>query len=204
MRGLVRKNNEFMQQLEKQALEEYIPVIQPEVVQLLRVILKSAGVKNLLEIGTAIGYSALVFSDILPDDGKVTTIELKEDVAEIAVENIKKANREDKITVICGNALEVLDTLKGGYDCIFMDGAKGQYNNFLPKCLKLLKNGGLLISDNVLYRGSVAEEGFIQRKHRTIIRNLKDFLYDISNRENLETTILPIGDGVAVTLKKDD
>ncbi len=109
---------------------------------------------------------------------------------------------ENKINVICGNALEVLDTLGESFDCIFMDGAKGQYNNFLPKCLKLLKPGGLLISDNVLYRGTVAEEGFIPRKHRTIITNLKKFLSDISSREDLETTILPIGDGVSVSLKK--
>ncbi len=191
-----------MQELEKKALDEYIPVIQPEVVQMLRVILKSAGVCNMLEIGTAIGYSAIAFAGILPADGSITTIELKEELAQAAAENVKKANMQDKIKIICGNALDVLDTLEGEFDCIFMDGAKGQYNNFLPKCLKLLKKGGLLISDNVLYRGTVAEEGFIPRKHRTIITNLKKYLAEISSRDDLETTLLPIGDGVAVSLKK--
>ncbi len=193
-----------MQELEQKALSEYIPVIQPEVVQLLRVILKSANVCNMLEIGTAIGYSAIAFAQMLPENGKITTIELKEELAIAARDNIKTAGFSDKAEVICGNALEVLDTLGGKFDCIFMDGAKGQYNNFLPKCLKLLKKGGLLISDNVLYRGTVAEDGFIPRKHRTIITNLKKYLSEISARDDLETTILPIGDGVAVSLKKGE
>lgn len=191
-----------MRSLEEKALAEYIPVIQPEVVQLLRVLLTAAGAKHLLEIGTAIGYSAIAFAEILPPDGSVTTIDIKEEMLREARENFKKAGFADKITAVCGNALEVLDNMNGTFDCIFMDGAKGQYNNFLPGCLRLLKPGGLLVSDNVLYRGAVAEEGFIPRKHRTIIRNLKEFLEDISMRNELETTIIPIGDGVAVSLKK--
>lgn len=203
LRSLIKSNNAFLTGLEKQAKAEYIPVIQPEVAQHIRVLFQMAGVKTVLEVGTAIGYSAIIFASAIPEDGRVVTIELRPESAQIAIENIKSANLSDKILVIQGDAIEVMETIKDKYDCIFLDGAKGQYVKFLPKCINLLNSGGILISDNILYRGTVAQTGFIPRKHRTIIRNLKEYLELISNHPQLETTILPIGDGLAVSYKKE-
>lgn len=198
----MQPNDEFLQRLEKEALEQYIPVIQPEVVQLMRVIIKAAGVRNILEIGTAVGYSAINFARAC--GGVVTTIERDEEMVSRAERNIKTAGLEDRIKVVLADALEYMKSDEGSYDLIFIDAAKGQYIKFLPECERLLKNGGILVSDNVLYRGSVAKEGFIPRKHRTIITNLKQYLYEISNDEELTTTILPIGDGVALSRKGTD
>lgn len=192
------QKNDFLKELEELALKEYIPIIQPEVVQLIKVIFKAANVKNVLEIGTAIGYSAINFAYFTK--GEITTIERSAEMAETARKNIEKCGLGNQIEVVEGDALEILKNINKTYDCIFLDAAKGQYINFLPECLRILKPGGLLISDNVLYRGKVALDGFIPRKHRTIIRNLKEYINEIT--EKLETTVLPIGDGVAVSIVK--
>lgn len=196
LRNHIVQKNAFLKELEKIALETYIPIIQPEVVQLIKVIFKAANVKNVLEIGTAIGYSAINFAYFT--DGKITTVERSAEMAENARKNIEKCGMSDRIEVLEGEALDIMKRLDGEYDCIFLDAAKGQYINFLPECLRILKRGGLLISDNVLYRGKVALDGFIPRKHRTIIRNLKEYIDEIT--EQLETTILPMGDGVAISI----
>ncbi len=198
LRSHIVQKNDFLKELEELALKEYIPIIQPEVVQLIKVIFKTANVKNVLEIGTAIGYSAINFAYFT--NGKVTTIERSAEMADAARKNIEKCGMNSRIEVIEGEALEILSRITESYDCIFLDAAKGQYINFLPECLRILKPGGLLISDNVLYRGKVALDGFIPRKHRTIIRNLKEYIDEIT--EKLETTVLPIGDGVAVSIIK--
>lgn len=192
------QKNDFLKELEELALKEYIPIIQPEVVQLIKVIFKAANVKNVLEIGTAIGYSAINFAYFT--NGEITTIERSAEMAETARKNIEKCGLGNQIEVVEGDALEILKNVDKTYDCIFLDAAKGQYINFLPECLRILNSGGLLISDNVLYRGKVALDGFIPRKHRTIIRNLKEYINEIT--EKLETTVLPIGDGVAVSIVK--
>ena len=189
-----------MKELEELALKEYIPIIQPEVVQLIKVIFKTAKVKSVLEIGTAIGYSAINFAYFT--EGRITTIERSAEMAAAARKNIEKCGMAEHIEVVEGEALEILKNIEHPYDCIFLDAAKGQYINFLPECLRILKPGGLLISDNVLYRGKVALDGFIPRKHRTIIRNLKEYIDEIT--EKLETTVLPIGDGVAVSIVKQE
>lgn len=202
IRSLIKENTGILKELEEQALEEYMPIISPEVAQLMRLLCELSGAEKLLEIGAAIGYSSILFSGF-SENISVTTIESDEERAKRAEENIKRSGNEKKISLLKGDALEVLDRLTDMYDIIFVDAAKGQYNNFLPKCLKLLKKGGLLVSDNILYRGTVAEQGFIPRKHRTIIRNLKEYLETISNHSGLTTSVIPIGDGVAVSLKKD-
>ncbi len=202
IRSLIKENTGILKELEEQALEEYMPIISPEVAQLMRLLCELSGAEKLLEIGAAIGYSSILFSGF-SENISVTTIESDEERAKRAEENIKSSGNEKKISLLKGDALEVLDRLTDMYDIIFVDAAKGQYNNFLPKCLKLLKKGGLLVSDNILYRGTVAEQGFIPRKHRTIIRNLKEYLETISNHSGLTTSVIPIGDGVAVSLKKD-
>ncbi len=202
IRSLIKENTGILKELEEQALKEYIPIISPEVAQLMRLLCELSGAEKLLEIGAAIGYSSILFSGF-SENLSVTTIETDEERANRAQVNIRRSGNEKKISLLKGDALDVLDRLTDMYDIIFVDAAKGQYNNFLPKCLKLLKKGGLLVSDNILYRGTVAEQGFIPRKHRTIIRNLKEYLETISNHPGLTTSVIPIGDGVAVSLKKD-
>ena len=202
LRSMLPQNDAFLQGLEQQALEQYIPVIQPEVAQLLRVLLQISSAKSVLEVGTAIGYSAIIFAQALPWYGHVTTLEIRPEMVQAASENIKAAGLQDKITVLEGDAYRSMEQLSGTFDCIFLDGAKGQYLRFLPLCLSLLRAGGLFISDNILYRGSVAEDGFIPRKHRTIIRNLKEYLKALSGHPQLTTTIRPLGDGVAVCRKQ--
>lgn len=201
LRSLIKENTGILKELEEKALREYIPIISPEVAQLIRLLAEMTGSKKILEIGSAIGYSSILFAEI-SDDIKITTIEMDEERAAQAEENICRAGMDKKITLLKGNALLVMDHIAEEFDIIFVDAAKGQYNNFLPKCLKLLKPGGLLISDNILYRGTVAETGFIPRKHRTIIVNMKEYLKKLSEDEKLTTSIIPIGDGVAVSLKK--
>lgn len=201
LRSLTEENTGLLKELEEKALREYIPIISPEVSQLIKLIAEMTSSKSILEIGSAIGYSAMVFASFA-EDISVTTIEMDEDRAKMAEENFVKAGLEKRITLLKGNALEIMDRLTESYDMVFVDAAKGQYNNFLPKCLKLLKKGGVLISDNILYRGTVAKNGFIPRKHRTIIVNLKEYLETLTHSEKLTTSVIPIGDGVAVSLKK--
>ena len=201
LRSLIKENTGILKELEEKALKEYIPIISPEVAQLIRLLTEMTSTGKILEIGSAIGYSSILFAGF-SENMKVTTIEMDEERAAQAEENISRAGLDGKITLLRGNALEVMDELTDRFDLVFVDAAKGQYNNFLPKCLKLLKTGGILVSDNILYRGTVAETGFIPRKHRTIIVNMKEYLKKISEDEKLTTSIIPIGDGVAVSLKK--
>lgn len=201
LRSLIKENTGILKELEEKALKEYIPIISPEVAQLIRLLSEMTGANKILEIGSAIGYSSILFSGF-SENMKITTIEMDEERATEAEGNIRRAGMDKKITLLRGNALEVMDRIAEQFDIVFVDAAKGQYNNFLPKCLKLLKKGGLLISDNILYRGTVAETGFIPRKHRTIIVNMKEYLKRLSQDETLTTSIIPIGDGVAVSLKK--
>lgn len=201
LRSLIKENNGILKELEEKALKEYIPIISPEVAQLMKLLSDMTEAEKILEIGSAIGYSSILFAGF-SDDMKVTTIEMDEERAAQAENNISRAGMDKKITLIRGNALDVMDRLEESYDIIFVDAAKGQYNRFLPKCLKLLRSGGLLVSDNILYRGTVAEPGFIPRKHRTIIVNLKEYLNTLTNDERLTTSVIPIGDGVAISYKK--
>lgn len=201
LRSLIKENTGILKELEEKALKEYIPIISPEVAQLIRLLTEITGAEKIFEIGSAIGYSSILFAGF-SDKMKITTIEMDEERAKEAEENISRAGMDKKITLLHGNALQVMDHIAEQFDIVFVDAAKGQYNNFLPKCLKLLKKGGLLISDNILYRGAVAETGFIPRKHRTIIVNMKEYLKRLSEDESLTTSIIPIGDGVAVSLKK--
>ena len=201
LRSLIKENTGILKELEDKALKEYIPIISPEVAQLIRLLAEITGTETILEIGSAIGYSSILFAGF-SDKIKITTIEMDEERASQAEKNISRAGMDKKITLLKGNALDVMDQLAESFDMVFVDAAKGQYNNFLPKCLKLLKPGGLLISDNILYRGTVAEKGFIPRKHRTIIVNMKEYLKRLTEDEKLTTSVIPIGDGVAVSLKK--
>ena len=155
---------------------------------------------RILEIGTAIGFSALLMSEYMPKDGRITTIEKYEKRIPIARENFRRAGKEDRITLLEGDATEVLKGLSGTYDMIFMDAAKGQYLAFLPEVLRLLAPDGVLVSDNVLQGGDITESRFaVTRRNRTIHSRMRAYLYELTHREGLVTSVLPVGDGVTVS-----
>ena len=169
---------------------------------LLKLLLALKQPKRILEVGTAIGFSALLMSEYGPKDCSITTIEKYEKRIPLAKENFKKAGKEGQITLLEGDAAEILKELDGSFDFIFMDAAKGQYIHFLPDILRLMPKGGLLISDNVLQDGDVMESRFaVTRRNRTIHARMRDYLYELKHNEQLCTDILPVGDGVTISVK---
>jgi predicted O-methyltransferase YrrM len=198
-----RGNTPFLQELEKEALQTQVPVIRRSMQQLLKFLLALTKPKNILEVGTAIGFSALLMSEYAPEGCHITTIEKYEKRIPVARENFARAGREQNITLLEGDAAEILSTLKDSYDMIFMDAAKGQYIHFLPDVLRLLAPGGLLISDNVLQDGDIMESRFaVTRRNRTIHTRMRDYLFELTHHPELETTILPVGDGVTLSVKR--
>ncbi len=195
-------NTEFLNQIEQFALKTNVPVIRPQTQSFLKLLLAVKQPKEILEVGTAIGFSALLMSEYGPSDCRVTTIEKYEKRILIAKENFKKAGREDKIRLVEGDALEALKDLEGPYDFIFMDAAKGQYIHFLPDILRLMPIGGLLVSDNILQDGDILESRYaVTRRNRTIHGRMREYLYTIKHHDQLRTDILPIGDGVTVSVR---
>lgn len=189
--------------IEQEAIRDYVPIIRKESQSLLRVLLKIKKPGQVLEVGTAIGFSAILMGECIPEDSHLTTIEKYEKRIPIAKENFKRAGMEDKITLIEGDAVEVLKGLEGPYDFIFMDAAKGQYIHFLPEVLRLLVPGGILVSDNVLQDGDVVESRYaVVRRNRTIHSRMRDYLWTLKHMEGLETMVLPIGDGMTVSVKE--
>ncbi len=202
IRNTIKKNKGILKELEDFAEQNHVPIVHPEVAKLLQVIGMTKKPARILEIGTAIGYSSILLSEILAPGGKIDTIERYELMVERAKSNIKKANLEDVINIICGDAMDVLKYLNKQYDIVFLDAAKGQYPEFLPECLRLLSPGGLLFSDNILYKGMIANDELVIRRKKTIVKRLRNYLNILCNCENLETSIIPIGDGVALSYKK--
>ena len=197
-------NTPFLDELEKYAKETDVPIIRKEMQTFLRFLLQFAKPKNILEVGTAIGFSALLMSEYAPEECKITTIEKYEKRIPIARENFKKAGKEEQITLYEGDAADVLKELQGSYDLIFMDAAKGQYIHFMPDILRLLAPGGLLISDNVLQDGDVIESRFaVTRRNRTIHSRMREYLFELTHHPLLETCILPVGDGITLSVKKE-
>ena len=195
-------NTEFLNQIEQFALKTNVPVIRPQTQSFLKLLLAVKQPKEILEVGTAIGFSALLMSEYGPSDCRVTTIEKYEKRILIAKENFKKAGREDKIRLVEGDALEALKDLEGPYDFIFMDAAKGQYIHFLPDILRLMPIGGLLVSDNILQDGDILESRYaVTRRDRTIHGRMSEYLYTIKHHDQLRTDILPIGDGITVSVR---
>ncbi|MBQ2802128.1 MAG: O-methyltransferase [Lachnospiraceae bacterium] len=200
--SLDKGNTEFLNQLERQALQNRVPIIRREMQSLLKVLLAIKQPDSVLEVGTAVGFSTILMGEYGKKDSHITTIEKYEKRIPVARENFKKAAMEDKITLLEGDALEIMKTLKEPFDFIFMDAAKGQYINFLPDCLRLLKVGGVLVSDNVLQDGDIVESRFaVTRRNRTIHSRMREYLYTLKNHEQLSTAILPLGDGVTISTK---
>lgn len=200
IRNILPQNNSLLKEMEKFASTHHVPIVQPEVAKLLEVITKMNGSKNILEIGTAIGYSAIIFLNAMVD-GRLTSIERRSDMIEIAKKNIEKAKLNDKINIISGSAEDVLPTLEEEFDLIFVDAAKGQYMNFFSSSIDLLRKGGVLVSDNVLYKGMIASDEYVVRRKITIVKRMRTYLDYITNHPELTTTLLPIGDGVAISYK---
>lgn len=189
----------LLNELETYAKEYEVPIIHPEVRALLTFLCKLQKPARILEVGTAIGYSAIVFGKELPDDGRLITVEREPDMTVLALENIEKAGLSEKIRVIEGEALEVLACLNSKFDLVFIDAAKGYYNEFFDLILPLLNDGGLIVSDNVLYKGMTATDDLVKRRQKTIVGRMRDYLEMLCNHNDLTTSVLPIGDGVALS-----
>ena len=196
------ENSEILETIEQEALAADVPIIRREMQSFLEVLLLMKKPMRVLEVGTAVGFSALLMSDYLPEGGHITTIENYEKRIPIARENFRRAGKEDKITLIEGDATEVLAEMEGTFDFIFMDAAKGQYIHFLPEVLRLLKKGGLLVSDNVLQDGDIIESRFaVTRRNRTIYSRMRDYLWQLKHMKEFETAVLTVGDGVTISTK---
>lgn len=196
-------NTPFLNEIEREAKETNVPIIRTQMQSLIKFLLAMHQPKTILEVGCAIGFSALLMSEYAPAECKITTIEKYEKRIPIARENFKRAGKEDAITLLEGDATDILKNLQGNYDLIFMDAAKGQYIHFLPDILRLMPAGGILLSDNVLQDGNIVESRFaVTRRNRTIHSRMREYLYELKHHPQLETVILPVGDGVTISVKK--
>ena len=194
-------NKKELQKIKEKALEEHIPIIMDDTLEVVDKILKELKPKKILEIGTAVGYSAMCFSEYLEEDGIIDTIERDEERVKQARENIVKVEVEDKINILEGDAVEILPTLNEKYDMVFIDAAKGKYPFFLKEALRMLSENGIILADNILYKGYVMSD-YNKHKQRTAVRNLREYIAEVTENPNLETEILEVGDGLAITKRK--
>ncbi len=201
--SLETPESEICEKIRKEALDGDVPIIRMETASFLKMLLRLKCPQNILEVGAAVGYSAILMSEYIPENSHITTIEKYEPRIVVARENIKRAEKESVITLLEGDALSIMKELKDdSYDFIFMDAAKGQYIHFFPDAMRLLKKGGLLVSDNVLQDGDVVESRFaVTRRNRTIHSRMREYLYELKHNSELQTAILSVGDGIAVSVK---
>ena len=194
-------NKQELEKIKQKALEEHIPIIMDDTLEVIEKYLKENKPHKILEIGTAVGYSAICFTEILAEDGQIDTIERDTERVKEAKENIKKAEVENKINIYEGDAVEILPTLKNKYDVIFIDAAKGKYPFFLKEALRMLNTNGIIFADNILYKGYVRSD-YNKHKQRTAVRNLREYIKEVNENPELETEILEVGDGLAISKKK--
>ena len=195
-------NPPYLNELEKYARETDVPIIRTQMQGLLKFLLAFLKPESILEVGTAIGFSALLMSEYAPENCHITTIEKYEKRIPLARENFAKAGKADRITLLEGDATDILKELEGTYDMIFMDAAKGQYIYYLPEVVRLLEKDGVFVTDNVLQDGDVIESRFaVERRNRTIHSRMREYLYELKHHRLLETSIIPLGDGVALSTK---
>ena len=205
IRSLEMPEAPLLEEIEQEAVDAFVPVIRKETQSFLKVIITMCRPKRILEVGTAVGFSALLMSEYAPEDCHITTIENYKKRIPIARGNFRRAGQENRITLIEGDALEVMRGLEGPFDFIFMDAAKGPYIYYMPEALRLLTDGGVLMSDNVLQDGDIIESRFaVERRNRTIHSRMREYLYELKHREDLLTSILPLGDGVALSIKRGE
>ncbi len=193
-------DKEELKKIKEKALEEHIPIIMDDTLEVIDKTLSKSKPKKILEIGTAVGYSAMCFSEYLQEGGKIDTIERDEERIKEAKQNIVKVGVEEKINIYEGDAVEILPTLNEKYDMIFIDAAKGKYPFFLKEALRMLNENGVIFADNILYKGYVMSD-YNKHKQRTAVRNLREYIAEVTNNPDLETEILEVGDGLAITRK---
>lgn len=197
------KMNEFeLNKIKEKALENHIPIIMDDTLEVIAKVLTEKKPKRILEIGTAVGYSAMCFSKYLAEDGLIDTIERDEERIEEAKQNFKKVEVENKINLYEGDAVEILPTLNEKYDVVFIDAAKGKYPFFLKEALRMLNKDGIILADNILYKGYVMSD-YNKHKQRTAVRNLREYIKEITENPSLETEILEVGDGLAISKMKN-
>ena len=196
-----KMNIEELNKIKEKALEDHIPIIMDDTLEVIEDYLKEKNVKRILEIGTAVGYSAICFTKVLSEKGIIDTIERDEERVKQAKINIEKAEVEDKINIYEGDAVEILPTLNEKYDVVFIDAAKGKYPFFLKEALRMIKENGVIFADNILYKGYVMSD-YNKHKQRTAVRNLREYIKEVSENPNLNTEILEVGDGLAISKLK--
>ena len=198
-----KMNIEELNKIKEKALEDHIPIIMDDTLEVIEDYLKEKNVDRILEIGTAVGYSAICFTKVLSEEGIIDTIERDEERVKQAKINIEKAEVKDKINIYKGDAVEILPTLNEKYDVVFIDAAKGKYPFFLKEALRMIKENGVIFADNILYKGYVMSD-YNKHKQRTAVRNLREYIKEVSENPNLDTEILEVGDGLAISkiLKK--
>lgn len=201
--SLNQGNTEILNQIEQEALRGDVPIIRKDMQSFLKVLLALYRPAKILEVGTAVGFSAILMAEYNPVDCGITTIENYGKRIPVAKENFRRAGKEGQITLLEGDAAEILADMDGEYDFIFMDAAKGQYINFLPDVFRLLKEGGVLVSDNVLQDGDIIQSHYaVTRRNRTIHKRMREYLYELTHREDLATSVLPVGDGITLSVKR--
>ena len=194
-------NLELLQEIKQNAIEEHIPIIMDETLEVIEKYLTNNKPKRILEIGTAVGYSAVCFSEFLAKDGKIDTIEREKDRVEEAKKNFENLELENIINIYEGDAVEILPTLDNKYDVVFIDAAKGKYPFFLKQAIRMLNTNGIIFADNILYKGYVMSD-YNKHKQRTAVRNLREYIKQVTENQELDTKILEVGDGLAVSIKK--
>lgn len=199
IRRTLKKSDGLRLEMEQFAKEYDVPISQKETIKLIELLIRIGKTERVLEVGSAIGYSAICMADA--GALHIDTIEINEDAVRVATQNIEKAGYSDRIHIHFGDARDILPTLNQEYDMIFIDAAKGQYNKFFEYSMKMLKKGGILVSDNVLYKGMTANDELVEHRKITIVRRLRAYLDMLCSNEELETDILPLGDGVALSIK---
>jgi predicted O-methyltransferase YrrM len=195
-------NTAILDAIEREALDSYVPIIRKEMQSFLKLLLAMTRPMRILEVGTAVGFSSILMAEYGPSDCEIVTIENYDKRIPIARKNFERAGKESQITLLEGDAADILPSLDATFDLIFMDAAKGQYIHFMPDIMRLLKMGGTLVSDNVLQDGDIIESHYaVTRRNRTIYKRMREYLYELTHRKDLVTAVLPVGDGITVSTK---
>ena len=202
IRGLIPQREGILKELEEFAKENKVPIVQKETGKFLEFMVNMKKPMRILELGTAIGFSSILMYEASNTNPDIITIERDSKMIEYAKENIKKFNLQDKIKIEEGDCLEVLEKLQEPFDLIFMDAGKGHYNHFLPHCLRLLNEDGIIIADNVLFRGMVASDDLVKRRKITIVKRMRTYLDLVNSNDELITSVIPMGDGIAITKRR--
>lgn len=203
IRGLIKDRSGKLKEIEEFARDNKVPIVQKETGKFLELMVTMKKPLRILELGTAVGFSSILMYEASGTNPEIITIERDSKMIELAKKNINKFNLQDKIKILEGDCLEILEKLDEPFDLIFMDAGKGHYNHFLPHCLRLLKDDGVIIADNVLFRGMVASDELVKRRKITIVKRMRTYLEMVNDDDSLVTSVIPMGDGIAVTTRKN-